>query len=104
MTYPALAFLAVTVTVLLDLVVVRTRLLTTASYWIAYAVVVAFQLLVNGVLTCNGIVTGYRTILGPRVACAPVEDLLFGFAMVTQTLVWWVWLGRRAAAARRSRP
>jgi lycopene cyclase domain-containing protein len=102
-TYPALALIGVVVTVVLDLWVVRTRLLTTANYWIAYAVVVFFQLVVNGVLTCNDIVTGYRTILGPRVACAPVEDLLFGFAMVTQTLVWWVALGRRAAARPRSR-
>lgn len=104
MTYTALALLAVAATVALDLAVVRTRLLLTADYWIAYAVVVVFQLAVNGVLTCNDIVTGYRTVLGPRVACAPVEDLLFGFAMVTQTLVWWVALGRRAAARRRSRP
>lgn len=103
MTYPTLAFLAVAGTVVLDLAVVRTRLLKTVDYWIAYAVVLAFQLVVNGVLTCNDVVTGYRTILGPRVACAPVEDLLFGFAMVTQTLVWWVALGRRAAAGRRSR-
>lgn len=104
MTYATLALIGVAVTVVLDLWVVRTRLLTTADYWIAYAVVVFFQLVVNGVLTCNDIVTGYRTNLGPRVACAPVEDLLFGFAMVTQTLVWWVALGRRAAAGRRSRP
>ena len=99
-----MALLGAGVTVLLDLAVVRTRLLLTADYWIAYAVVVAFQLLVNGVLTCRDVVTGYTTVLGPRVACAPVEDLLFGFAMVTQTLVWWVWLGRRGAARRRSRP
>ena len=101
MTYPALALIAVVATVVLDLAVARTRLLRTANYWIAYAVVVFFQLIVNGVLTCHDIVTGYRTILGPRVACAPVEDLLFGFAMVTQTLVWWTVLGRREAAARR---
>ena len=35
------------------------------------------------------------TILGPRIAYAPVEDLLFGFALVTQTLAWWVFWGRR---------
>ena len=101
MTYPALAVLGVVVTVLLDLAVVRTRLLRTADYWIAYAIVVCFQLVVNGVLTCNHIVTGYRTTVGVEVVCAPVEDLLFGFAMVTQTLVWWTVLGRRAGAAGR---
>ena len=101
MTYTTLALLGVAVTVALDIAVMRTRRLTTANYWIVYAVVVFFQLVVNGVLTCNDVVTGYRTVTGWRVACAPVEDLLFGFAMVTQTLMWWVRLGRREAAARR---
>jgi hypothetical protein len=32
---------------------------------------------------------------------APVEDLLFGFALVVQTLAWWVWWGRRAAVRER---
>jgi hypothetical protein len=30
-----------------------------------------------------------------RVVFAPFEDLLFGFALVLQTLSWWVWWGRR---------
>ena len=30
-----------------------------------------------------------------RVAHAPVEDLLFGFALVLYALSVWVWLGRR---------
>jgi lycopene cyclase domain-containing protein len=66
-----------------------------------------FQLLTNGVLTCRDIVTyDPDVITGARIACAPVEDLGFGFAMVTQTLMWWVWwgrrgVGRRAAASRR---
>jgi lycopene cyclase domain-containing protein len=99
-SYPALAALGLLATVGLE-AVLRTGLLRRRAYWVAYAVVVAFQLLVNGVLTCRGIVTDYRTTLGPRVACAPVEDLAFGWAMVTQTLLWWTWLGRRSGATRR---
>src|SRR5437763_1508009 len=39
----------------------------------------------------------------------PVEDLLFGFAMVLTTLALWVWAGRRVArpapaGSRRGRP
>lgn len=100
MTYPALAALGVAATLALE-AVLRTGLLRRRAYWVAYAVVVSFQLLVNGVLTCRGIVTGYRTTLGPTVACAPVEDLVFGWSMVTQTLLWWTWLGRREAARQR---
>jgi len=40
-------------------------------------------------------------ITGVRIVFAPVEDLLFGFAMVTVTLSTWVWLGRRAARTTR---
>jgi hypothetical protein len=38
------------------------------------------------------------TILGLRIAGAPVEDLFFGFSLVLQTLSWWVWWGRRVQA------
>ena len=84
----------VVLTVLLELLVLRTGLFRDPRYWVALAIVAAFQLLVNGVLTCPPIVTyNPAEILGPRVACAPIEDLGFGFAMVTTTIALW----RRAA-------
>jgi lycopene cyclase domain-containing protein len=95
-TYTALAATGVVVVVLLDLLVVRTRLLTTRVFWLSYVIVVAFQLLVNGVLTGFDIVVyDPDTILGVRIAFAPVEDLLFGFAMTVTTLMAWTLLGRR---------
>ncbi len=96
MTYTELALAAVALTVLLDLAVLRTRLLTRKAFWTSYAIVVLFQLLTNGWLTGRGIVTyDPAAIVGVRIAFAPVEDLLFGFALVVQTLAWWVWWGRR---------
>ncbi len=96
MSYTALAVVGVVVTVLLDLYVLRTRLLTRRAFWIAYAIVVFFQLLTNGWLTGRDIVTyDPGTILGLRVVYAPVEDLLFGFTLVVQSMIWWVWWGRR---------
>jgi lycopene cyclase domain-containing protein len=84
----------VVLTVLLELLVLRTGLFRDLRYWVALAIVAGFQLLVNGVLTCPPIVSyDPGEILGPRVACAPVEDLGFGFAMVTTTIALW----RRAA-------
>ena len=107
MSYTLAAVIGVAGTVALDLLVLRTRLVTRRSFWTAYAIVLFFQLVVNGVLTGRRIVTyegaaiiGSATphLLGDgRIAYAPVEDLLFGFALVTQTLCWWVWLGRRQA-------
>ena len=61
-----------------------------------------FQLLINGVLTGRGVVIyDPGAIWGPRIAYAPVEDLLFGFAMVTLTLASWAAVNRRANTARR---
>jgi lycopene cyclase domain-containing protein len=109
-SYTAAALIGVIATVLLDLFVLRTRLLLRRAFWVAYAIVVFFQLITNGILTGRGIVfydgnaivgdsstAGQMpTLLGDgRVVFAPLEDLLFGFALVVQTLAWWVWWGRR---------
>ena len=113
MSYTTAALLGVGATVVLDLFVLRTRLLTRKAFWTAYAIVVFFQLVTNGVLTGRGIVfyhgdavvgstsTAGETpqLLGDgRIVFAPLEDLLFGFALVVQTLAWWVWWGRRLSS------
>ena len=110
MSYTTDALVGVVATVLLDLFVLRTRLLLRRAFWVAYAIVVFFQLITNGILTGRGIVfydgdailgststAGQApTLLGDgRIVFAPLEDLLFGFALVVQTLAWWVWWGRR---------
>ena len=102
MTYTELAVLGVLAAVLVDTLLLRTWLLRRRTYWTAYAIVLFFQLVTNGVFTGLDIVRyDPGAILGPRIAFAPVEDLLFGYAMVTLTLSTWVWLGRRSA--RRAR-
>ncbi len=105
MTYTAASLIGCGASALLDLAVLRTRLLTRKLFWVSYLVIVAFQLVVNGVLTGQRLVdynpskvVGGATprLLGDwRIAYAPVEDLLFGFALVLQTLAWWTWWGRR---------
>jgi lycopene cyclase domain-containing protein len=94
--YTALAVFGVAAALLLDLVVLRTRLVTRRLFWTAYGIVLAFQLLTNGWLTGRDIVSyADSAIVGVRVVFAPVEDLLFGFSLVLQTLAWWTWWGRR---------
>lgn len=95
MSYTALCLLAVVVALVVDLAVLRTRLVTRRVFWAAYAIVLAFQLLLNGVLTGLHVVRyDPHTVTGARIAYAPVEDLAFGFALVTLTLALWVRLGR----------
>lgn len=95
MTYTAAALLGVAATVAADLFVLRTRLVRRVVFWATYPIVIVFQLLSNGILTGRDIVVyDPAAIVGWRIAYAPVEDLLFGFAMVLLTLSVWVWLGR----------
>jgi len=95
-SYTLLAVLGAAAAVLVDLVVLRTWLLTTRAFWVAYAIIVFFQLVTNGVLTGIPIVRyDPDAIIGWHLVFAPVEDLLFGFALVMITLSTWVKLGGR---------
>lgn len=105
MTYTQLAVLGVVVVALIDLVVLRVGLLRRVAFWTAYAIMAFFQLLTNGWLTGREIVTynpettltsGQVVVLGDwRTVYAPVEDLLFGFALIVLSLELWVLWGRR---------
>jgi lycopene cyclase domain-containing protein len=100
-SYTALAMTGVLAAVGADLFVFRARLVRRRVFWTAYAIVLACQLVTNGVLTGLRIVRyDPAAILGPRLVFAPAEDVAFGFALVLWTLDWWVWWGRRAARAR----
>jgi hypothetical protein len=109
-TYTQLAVLGVLAVIVWDLWIVRTRLLTRRVFWMAYPIIVFFQLLTNGVLTGFRIVRySGEAIIGSttpedspppafgagRILFAPVEDLMFGFALVMLTLTLWVLWGRR---------
>ena len=106
MTYTWAAVLGVAVAAAVDVVLLRTVLLRRRAFWTAYGIVLFFQLIVNGVLTGLRVVRyDHDAIIGWRIAYAPVEDLLFGFALVLVTLSGWVAAGRRAnRAARPARP
>ena len=100
MSYSAAVVVGLLGAVLLDLVVLRTRLLVGVTFWATYPIIVFFQLASNGVLTGRGVVRyAPSEIIRVRVVYAPVEDLGFGFALVLATLSLWSWLGRRRPPA-----
>lgn len=106
MTYTAITVVAVLTALALDRWGLRTRLISSPTWWTVYGIIVFFQLLTNGWLTGRRIVqydpdaiigSGEVTIAGDgRLFFAPLEDLGFGFALVLTTAVVWVWLGRRS--------
>ena len=110
MTYTQLGGIAVLLVCGIDMWVFRTRLITRPVFWVSYAIIVFFQLVTNGLFTGLGIVRydgeaiigstspadGPPPFIGDgRLAFAPIEDLLFGFAIVLLTLTLWVFWGRR---------
>jgi hypothetical protein len=109
-TYTALGITAVIAVVLLDVLVLRTRMVRRPVFWVSYIIIVFFQLITNAMFTGFGIVkydgaaivgatspvTGPPPFIGEgRIAFAPVEDLLFGFALVLMSISFWIFWGRR---------
>jgi lycopene cyclase domain-containing protein len=91
MTYTQLAVSAVLIVVSIDLFVLKTQLLKRKLFWTSYAIIIGFQLLTNWWLTSRNIVMyDPNTIIGIRIASAPVEDLLFGFALVLGVMLNWI--------------
>src|SRR5690606_27336377 len=78
------------VAVLIDVFVLRSRIVLGRVFWCTYPIIFGFQLLSNGVLTGRGVVLyNPDDILGIRLVYAPVEDLAFGFALSVVTLSLW---------------
>jgi len=88
--YYDIALSAVFVAVMLDLFLLKSRMMTRGIFWLTYFLILPFQLLTNWWLTSNEIVMYTDTeIIGQRLAGAPIEDLLFGFSMILLTLSAW---------------
>ena len=96
MTYTQIALGAVFIASFVDLEVLKTNLLKRRVFWTSYVIILPFQLLTNWWLTSRNIVMyNEDTILGIRIASAPLEDLFFGFALLLSVLTNWVYLGRK---------
>ena len=91
--YTLSSLAAVAAVVGLELAWLRTGLLRRRTFWIAYTIVVFFQGVVDGWLTKLSapiVVYDPHHFLDVRFPWdVPVEDLLFGFAMVVLVLLLW---------------
>ena len=90
LTYTEITVYALIITVIFDMFVTKNSLLSTVRFWFSYAIILPFQLLTNWWLTSRQIVTyNPESIMGLRVAGAPFEDLIFGFAMILAVMTMW---------------
>jgi lycopene cyclase domain-containing protein len=96
MTYTEIVALAVVATVILDLFVLRSRIILTRRYWIFMAVMTVLFFVVNGILTALPVVTySSHAIIGLRLVTIPVEDIGYLFSLVTSTVAMYQRLQRR---------
>lgn len=110
MTYTLIGLLAVSLSVILDLVIFRTKLVVRKIFWYSYAIILFFQFVSNGMFTGFGIVkyndaaiigtssplAGSPPMFGEgRLFFAPIEDVLFGFSLVLLSLVLWIHFERK---------
>ncbi|MCK8647167.1 lycopene cyclase domain-containing protein [Mycobacterium colombiense] len=91
--YTLPAALAVLLVCAMELAVLRTGLFRRPAYWLSMLIVLGFQVPVDGWLTkLSSPIVGYddRQLSGARFPFdIPVEDFLFGFALVTAVLLLW---------------
>jgi lycopene cyclase domain-containing protein len=72
------------------------NLLKKKEYYIFILAILFFKILVNGYLTGRGIVLyGEQFFSGLRLGSIPLEDFLFGFSMVTSSLIFWEYFKKR---------
>jgi lycopene cyclase domain-containing protein len=77
----------------------RTGLLRSRAYWLSMLICFGFMVVVDGWLTKLSapiVLYDSHEILGWRVPWdIPIEDYLFGFALLTLTMITWDALARR---------
>ncbi|AGZ50664.1 lycopene cyclase domain-containing protein [Mycobacterium kansasii] len=91
--YTLPAVLAVVAVSALELKLLRIGMFRRPAYWVSMLIVLGFQIPVDGWLTkLNSPIVSYdeRQTTGLRFPLdIPIEDFLFGFAMVTAVLLLW---------------
>ena len=99
--YTVAATISVLVIIAVELLWLRTGLFRQPQYWITMGIVLGFQVLVDGWLTkLSAPIVRYResAMTGIRIGWdSPIEDFLFGYTLITLTLLCWTALARRPA-------
>jgi len=93
MEYTWASIVAVLVVVAVELFWLRTGIFRKVTFWISYAIILFFQVIVDGwltKLTAPIVIYARQHFSGIRFPWdIPVEDYLFGWAMCTLALLLW---------------
>lgn len=96
MSYTLAALLAAAITLAMDLSVFRTKVVLTRHYLKFIGFMTIGFLFCNGILTAVPIVTyNPSEMLNVRFFTIPVEDFVYGFALVTSTISIYEFINRK---------
>lgn len=99
MEYTWASIVAVLVVVGIEVLWLKTGIFGQVSFWVAYAVILFFQVVVDGWLTkLSAPIVEYNPAVNSGIRFPwdiPVEDYPFGFALIVLTVILWERAGRR---------
>ena len=101
--YTWASILAALVVIGIEVFWLKTGIFRKVTFWISYAIILFFQVLVDGWLTkLSAPIVLYRRDENSGIRFPwdiPVEDYFFGFALIVLTIILWERAGRRRAGA-----
>jgi lycopene cyclase domain-containing protein len=101
--YTLPAVVAVLIVIGLEFLVLRTGLFRRLAYWLSMVIVIGFQILVDGWLTKLSapiVLYDEAHTTGVRFPFdIPIEDFLYGWALVTAVMLLWVRGGTKTGAS-----
>lgn len=107
MEYTWASVVAVVAVVAVELLWLKTGIFGKVTFWVSYAIILFFEVLVDGWLTKLSapiVIYNPDRYSGIRFPWdIPVEDYLFGFALIVLTILLWERAGRRDGAGGASR-
>jgi len=87
--YSILVLISLFFTFILDNTL-KTRILKKPIFWLFMFIIFLFKFLVNGYLTGSGtVIYNPNFFIGVRIGSIPLEDFLFGFSMVSMSIIIW---------------
>lgn len=89
--YTLLSLCAALIAIIVDQWLLRTQLLQQAAYLFFLGIVFMFKFFVNGYLTKHIVFYSPHVILGIRIGTIPLEDFIYGFALITLCVSLWEW-------------
>jgi lycopene cyclase domain-containing protein len=99
--YTLLAVAGVILAIVVDMLVLKTRLMLSKKFWVFWCVMFVLIFIINGYLTWRPIVLyGEGYYLGVRLFTIPIEDFLYGFALLTLNITIWEFYNRKRLAEK----